>query len=126
MLRDEKDQLLALFDAPKRWCRDVEACDAKGEPVSYDDITAVAWDITGALCHLFGWNRACELFGQIARQIKPATRRQAWESRDPSIEAMRTLQEFNDKEGMTFERLRTTLEALPIWSAGRRVEHGAG
>ena len=69
MMPDEKAQLLALLEDERRWCRDAEARDADGNSVSFHDATAVAWDITGALCRLFGWRRACELFRQLDRHI---------------------------------------------------------
>ena len=58
MMPDGKALLLALLDHAGKWSRNAEALDASGNGVVYDDDAAVAWDITGALRRLFGWQRA--------------------------------------------------------------------
>ena len=93
MTQDEKDKLLDLFSARGRWCQDAEARDASGSPVHYSDEAAVAWDITGGMCRLFGWERACELFIHAADSTG-----QAGDAgpRDRAMVAMGALQDFND------------------------------
>jgi len=116
MRSEEKRQLLALFDHEHRWCREAEAQNVRGEAVRYDDAAATAWDITGALCHLFGWHRASELFAQLDRHIngrREVARRRAC---NVVINSMVALQNFNDRCDMTFELVRGQLESMPIWS----------
>jgi hypothetical protein len=111
----EKAQLLALLKHQGNWCRDAEAHDAGGEPVHYDDPSAVAWDITGALCRLFGWQRACALFRQFDRHVNGRRKEIGWPVRDAEMHAMGALQDFNDQVGMTFEVLRQRIESMPVW-----------
>jgi hypothetical protein len=66
MLHNEKNPLLALFEIKNCWCQDAEARDASGDPVKFRDPLATTWDITSAICRLFGWKQACTLFGQRA------------------------------------------------------------
>jgi len=120
MMPDEKSKLLALLEHEGKWCRGAEAHDAAGEPVRYDDCAAVAWDITGALCRLFGWQRACVLFPQIERHIIGGPKRMKWPMPDPSIDAMRELQDFNDRADVTFDELCARINELPVWS-GRNI-----
>ena len=125
MMPDEKTQLLALLEHHGKWCRDAEAHDANGEPVRCDDDAAVAWDITGALCRLFGWQRACVLFGQMERHIVGKRRTVGWPMRDTGIDAMKALQDFNDRADTTFDVLRERIEAMPVWSSGNRADGSA-
>ena len=125
MMPDEKTQLLALLEHHGKWCRDAEAHDANGDPVAYDDDAAVAWDITGALCRLFGWQRACVLFGQMERHIVGKRRTVGWPMRDTGIDAMKALQDFNDRADTTFDVLRERIEAMPVWSSGNRADGSA-
>lgn len=113
MTPDEKSQLLALLEHRGTWCREAEARDADGESVTYDDDAAVAWDITGALCRLFGWRRACDLFPQLERHVTGGASR-IGRGDDRGVDAMTALQDFNDRGDTTFEALRASLEALPI------------
>jgi hypothetical protein len=122
MMPEEKKLLLELLIHRGKWSRDVEARDADGEPVNFDDESAVSWDITGALCHLFGWKRACVLFGQLERHFVGKHKALRWPAPDPSIDAMRVLQDFNDDAKTTFEFLRRRLEEIPVWSGGSRAE----
>lgn len=115
MMPDEKEQLLALFEHEGRWCREAEAHDAHGDAVRYDDAAAVAWDITGALCRLFGWRRACVLFGQFDRHIHGRRIAAGWPARDTEIDAMAALQEFNDRVDTTFEMVRERIATMPVW-----------
>ncbi|MCA9245066.1 MAG: hypothetical protein KDA32_14000, partial [Phycisphaerales bacterium] len=64
---EEREQLLQLLNAPSRWTQHMEAQDERGAPALYDSDDAVAWDLTGALCRLFGWRRGLALFEQIDR-----------------------------------------------------------
>lgn len=115
MMPDEKSQLLALLDVPARWCRDAEALDAFGEEVRYDDASAVAWDVTGAMCLLFGWERACVLFCQLHRHIYGKRKSFGWPRRDEEMDALATLQAFNDNKSTTFEMIRGEIETMPVW-----------
>ena len=99
MMPEEKEQLLALLDHERRWCRDAEAHDANSDAVHYNDGAAVAWDVTGALCRLFGWRRACVLFGQLDRHINGKRVANGWPARDVEMDAMGALQDFNDQSG---------------------------
>ena len=122
MMPEEKNLLLHLLVHRGKWSRNVEARNANGEPVTYDDETAVAWDITGALCHLFGWKRACVLFRQLERHLVGDRKSVKWPTPDPSIDAMRVLQDFNDKADTTFDLLRRRLENMPVWNGGSRAD----
>jgi hypothetical protein len=121
MMPDEKTRLLALLEHPGKWCCDAEAQDANGDPVRFDDETAVAWDITGALCRLFGWERAQVLFSQVERHIVGERRVAGWPSCDKGIDAMKALQDFNDHVDTTFDMLRERIEAMPVWNSGNRT-----
>jgi len=117
MVQGEKDKLLSLLDSEKRWCQDAEARDMDGDPVRHSDLGAVAWDITGALCRLFGWRRARELFVQLDRHVngrrKPAYR----PGRDAGIDSMVALQDFNDRSDTTFEVLCEQIRTIPVWQS---------
>jgi hypothetical protein len=120
MMPDEKTQLLSLLEHADRWCRESEAVDARGNDVVYDDDAAVAWDITGALCRLFGWRRACVLFSQLDRHINGKRISPGWPRRDSEMDAMAALQDFNDRVDTTFELLRERLETMPVWQGNKR------
>jgi hypothetical protein len=124
MMPEEKDKLLALFDSEQRWCRDSEASDSHGEPVKFHDPEAVAWDLTGALCRLFGWPRARVLFGQVERHIFGKKRIRRFD-RDPVVDAMVALQEYNDQVDTSFETLFHQLCKMPTWqgSKGEQPTH---
>jgi hypothetical protein len=124
MMPDEKEQLLALLDHAGKWCRNAEALDADANDVVYDDEAAVAWDITGALCRLFGWQRACVLFGQLDRHIHGKRMRFGWPRCDEEMNAMAAFQEFNDRCETTFGLLRERIETMPVWQGNSR-ESGA-
>ncbi|MBN2559456.1 MAG: hypothetical protein JXQ75_00810 [Phycisphaerae bacterium] len=115
MIPEEKRQLLALFDHEHKWCRDAEAQDANGDAVRYDEAAAVAWDITGALCRLFGWRRACQLFTQLDRHINGERAEARGPSRHSEIASMVALQAFNDRLDTTFEMICGQLEGMPVW-----------
>ena len=115
MMPEEKEQLLALFDDDHKWCRDAEAHDANGDAVRYDEASAVAWDITGALCRLFGWRRACQLFTQLDRHINGAGAVARRPVRHAEIASMVALQAFNDRLETTFEMICGQLETMPVW-----------
>jgi len=125
MMPDEKAQLLALLERESSWCRDAEARDSDGRAVHFDDNTAVAWDITGALCRLFGWQRACELFRQLERHILGKPKAAGWPVPDPSIGAMKSLQEFNDHADTTLEMIREAIEKVPAWHGQRPADVSA-
>lgn len=116
MSPEEKERLLALFDHESRWCREAEARDSEGESVHYDSDVAVAWDLVGALCRLFGWARATELFGQVSRHLLKRLRHSPRLS--SPISAMATLVDFNDDPQLDFSILLAKLQGLPV--AGRR------
>lgn len=118
MMPDEKTKLLELLAEPAAWCRDAEARDADGEPVTYDSDAAVAWDLTGALCRLFGWRRACVLFPQVDRHVVGKRKGVQWPVTDPGIDAMKSLQDFNDGADTTYEMVRARLEGMPVWTSG--------
>jgi hypothetical protein len=120
MMPEEKEQLLAFLDHERRWCRDAEAHDANSDAVRYDDDAAVAWDVTGALCRLFGWQRACVLFGQLDRHINGKRVAIGWPARDAEMDAMCALQDFNDRVDMTFDMMRERIETVPVWQGNAR------
>ncbi len=127
MMPEEKEQLLALLDHERRWCRDAEAHDANSDAVHYDDDAAVAWDVTGALCQLFGWRRACVLFGQLDRHINGRRVAIGWPAGDAEMDAMGALQDFNDRVGMTFDMMRERIETMPVWHGNaRRIRAASG
>ncbi len=116
----EKAQLLDLLKHQGNWCRDAEALDAAGEPVHYDDPSAVAWNISGALCRLFGWPRACVLFRQFDRHIKGRQRAIGWLTGDAEMHAINAVQDFNDQVDMTFDAVRKKIESMPVWRGNAR------
>lgn len=124
MMQAEKERLLALFDHEQRWCQNAEACDSEGSPVRFDDAAAVAWDITGALCCLFGWDRARVLFGQLERHIN-GKKRLHWYNQSPEIESMLALQDYNDRADTSFDRMFGQLGTMPVWQGKARAVEGA-
>jgi hypothetical protein len=120
MMADEKMRLLALLEQPGKWCQDAEARDANGDPVCCDDVDAVAWDITGALCRLFSWERACVLFRQFDRHLHGKRTVFGWPRRDVEMDAMAALQAFNDRGDTTFALLRERIESMPVWQGSSR------
>jgi hypothetical protein len=125
MMPDEKTRLLALFERPGNWCRDAEARNVYGDPVSYDNYAAVSWDLTGALCRLFGWQRACVLFEQVGRHLMGKRELGRRPRADASVHAMRMLQDFNDQADITFQALRAQIETIPVWNRGSRGDGSA-
>lgn len=121
MTQDERHALLELLDHSDRWCQDHEARDATGTPTSFDADDAVAWDLTGALCRLFGWDRACALFGQFDRHIN-GKQGSVLLSRDTGIGAMVALQTFNDDPNRTYAEIRSCIDSMPIWTSGTRAD----
>ena len=120
MMAEEKEQLLALFDHQRKWCQDAEAHDADGRAVRCNDDSAVAWDVTGALCRLFGWRRACELFRQLDRHINGKRVAAGWPVRDAEMDSMAALQEFNDGIETTFDLVRNQIETMPVYHRDSR------
>ncbi len=112
MTQEEKDLLLTLLSHPSKWCKDVEARDRRGEPVHYDDPQAVAWDIVGGMCRLFGWNRAVKLFCQTWQQLtgKP----QPYPVFASEIRAMQCLQDFNDLPQTNYELVISRIRGLKV------------
>jgi len=125
MMPEEQAEILALFECEERWCREAEASDANGEPVQFDDSDAVAWDITGAMCLLFGWPRARVLFGQLEQHITGQKRPYRYD-RDPVIDAMVALQDFNDRTETTYETLLAHLRTMPVWHGAAGTPELAG
>ena len=113
MMPDEKERLLTLFDDASKWCQNCEARDGSGNPVSYTDETAVAWDIVGGMCRLFGWRRACQLFGQMHRHIGGPQRILYGQSED--MVAMAALFDFNDAGDTTFDKVVVMIRDMPVW-----------
>ena len=127
MMPEEKEQLLAFLDHERKWCRGAEARDANSDAVQYDDDAAVAWDVTGALCRLFGWRRACVLFEQLDRHINGRRVAVGWPADNAEMQAMGALQDFNDQVDMTFNTLRERLATMPVWHGNaRRTEAASG
>jgi hypothetical protein len=121
MLPEERDQLLALFGDARRWCQEAEARDQSGDPVRYSDAEAVAWDITGGVCRLFGWRRACELFPQLDRHIfgRRLGRPSQWDQPSDSMTAMAALQDYNDQHDTTYQEVFERLKTMPVWQGNR-------
>jgi hypothetical protein len=119
MMPEEKRRLLKLLDRSSRWCQHVEAQDSNANPVHYDDTTAAAWDITNALCRLFGDKRARILCAQLDRHFHGRRRALGWPPRDMELDGMVALQVFNDRGETTFEIVRARLETAPVWTSDR-------
>ncbi|MGD8452735.1 MAG: hypothetical protein PVJ57_13025 [Phycisphaerae bacterium] len=115
MMPSEKERLLALLEREASWSQGAEAHGVDGRAVCYDDEAAVAWDLTGALCRLFGWQRACVLFGQFDRHIHGKRSTFTWPKRNAELDAMVALQEYNDRRDTTFTMLRERIESMPVW-----------
>jgi hypothetical protein len=114
MRTDELNELLELFARADHWCQGAEARTAGGVPVKYSDPDAVAWDLTGALCFLFGWDRACTLFCQVDKHLLK-DRALRWRVHDVHIESMLALQEKNDSLGTTHDWLVTQLKSMRVF-----------
>ena len=121
MLPIEKQSLLNLFANQQRWCQGAEAKNEASEAVRYDDPSAVAWDITGGLCLLFGWRRALKLFSQLDRHIHHIKRSYSW-GEDPGIVSMVAIQNHNDEDGTTYEIIIEWLESMPVWISHLRTQ----
>jgi len=119
MMPREQEQLLALLAPEQHWCRDAEARDELGNPVSFDDTSATAWDLTGALCALFGWKRACELFRQLDRHIFGRKRFHSYHQ-DCEMNALAALQIYNDDRATTYEMVVAKLRTMPVWRGPQR------
>jgi len=113
MMQYEKDRMLALFENESRWCQSVEARDERGNPVHYNDQAATAWDVTGGMCFLFGWGRACKLFAQVGRHVTGLQRRR--DLCDRVMTSMVSLQDFNDSRDMTYDRVMAKLRDMPVY-----------
>ncbi len=113
MMEDEKDKLLALFENEGRWCQRVEARDQRDNPVHYNDARAAAWDVVGGMCFLFGWDRACKLFVQVAQQVTGLKHGHA--TRDREMAAMAALQDFNDKRDTTYDLIMARLRDVRVY-----------
>lgn len=118
MMQEEKDRLIALFADKHQWCQGVDARNRSGEAVRHDDKAAVAWDIVGGMCRLFGWKRASELFGPMSRHF--SGRRLSPTRQYLPTHAMTALLDFNDDGDTTYELIVTKLQELPVWR-GRRA-----
>ncbi|HOA75828.1 MAG TPA: hypothetical protein PL151_12185 [Phycisphaerae bacterium] len=114
MTQREKQELLDLFSIPANWCQETEARNWEGNSVRYDDPSAVAWDLTGAVCHLFGWERATQLFPILERYV--VGRRSDQQTANPGIASMVNLQEFNDSSDTSFDILVKRLQSIPTAS----------
>ncbi len=114
MMQNEKERLIALFADKRRWCQQVEARDATGEPVCYDHEQATAWDVVGGMCLLFGWERARRLFPHVGRNVAFDHRRLA-DLRDPEVAAMSALLDFNDEGHTTHALILARLREMPVY-----------
>ena len=116
MTQNEKDSLLSTLSVSSSWCKEMEARDGSGESVHFDDPAAVAWDLTGSVCFLFGWDRAQQLFVQLERHLLNGKR----SGREPNvgIASMVALQEFNDRPETTHEMLLGRIRTIPVWVRG--------
>jgi hypothetical protein len=112
MMQHEKNKLLALFENESRWCQHVEARDERGRPVHYHDKKAVAWDVVGGMCLLFGWERACKLFGPVAWHVGGHQRYLTYG--DWEMTAMASLQNFNDKCDTTYALIMARLRVVQV------------
>lgn len=112
MTQAEKERLLTLFASKSAWCQRFEARDARGVAVRYNDEHAVAWDVVGGMCLLFGWERASELFEQTGRQIAGAKRGAGL--RNHAIAAMATLLDFNDRYDTSYDLIMSRLRNLRV------------
>ena len=127
MMQHEKDGLITLLSSRERWCRDAEARDRRGQAVHFDDPAAVAWDLTGALCLLFGWARAIQLFPQLERHLtgrnRSSDRPRLQLANEPQIISMVAIQEYNDLSDNTYEMMLDRLQTLTVY---RPEAHRAG
>lgn len=114
MMQNEKTRLLALFADERKWCQRVEARDAQGHPVRFDDQRAAAWDVVGGMCLLFGWPRACKLFPQVGRTVALA-KRPLVGCRDREMSAMTALLDFNDDQSTTHALILARLREVPVY-----------
>ncbi len=113
MSASEQDRLKAFFDVAARWCQAAEARDERGEPVAFTDYTAVAWDLPGALCRLFGWSRAAELFPALARHV-PRLHQGERAGGAGAIDALVALQNWNDDPTTTHAEITALIHVLPV------------
>lgn len=113
MTQNEREQLLNLFVDKQRWSQGSEARTESGDPVSFDDDSASAWDLVGGLCKLFGWKRANQLFDQLHRHIIGQTFDSPNQASDSS--AMSALIDYNDASDTTYEKMMATLRDIPAW-----------
>jgi hypothetical protein len=112
MTQDEKNRLLELFKNEHRWCKNAEARDKRGKPVHYSDKAAVAWDLIGGMCVLFGWERAVKLFIDVARHV--TGQQEDWADREWTMAAMASVQDFNDKRETTYPLIIARLRSMPV------------
>jgi hypothetical protein len=117
MTQEEKDRILALLGSDRGWCQEAEARDGRGSAVRHSDAAAVAWDLTGALCHLFGWDRAMLLFPQLARHLtgrRPPFGRHWAQPQDPQMASMAALQDYNDQPTTDHESMMARLAVVRV------------
>jgi hypothetical protein len=113
MMSEEKQELLALLSDPHHWYQSAEARGADGQAVNHSDPEATAWDLTGAVCPLIGWRRACELFVQIERRLHPP-HPAGLDGGDAAISAMIGLQSWNDDPQTSHPQLLTAMARVPV------------
>lgn len=119
MTEHEKQELLNMFAVPGNWCQESEARNWRGESVPYDDPGAVAWDLTGGVCRLFGWDRAIELFPLMEPHM--TGRKHEPRQTNPGIASMAALQDFNDSSDTSYDILLLRLQNLPARGNAREV-----
>lgn len=120
MKADEKIKLLEMFDSARKWCQGSEARNQAGDPIRYDDPTAVSWDLVGGMCHLFGWRRASSLFRQFHDSI--VGHHSNLPPNNEDIAAMSALIDFNDAENTSFESIIKAVQDMPVWTQRIPVE----
>ncbi len=113
MSSSEQDRLAGLLDDAQRWSQGAEARDDQGEPVAFSDHTAVAWDLSGALCRLFGWPRAAELFPEVARHV-PGQDEHERGGGAGAIDALVALQNWNDDPQTAHADVLALVRRVPV------------
>jgi hypothetical protein len=113
----KKETLLDLLCDERRRCKGAEARGQHGNAVRYDDVTAVAWDLTGATCSLFGWQRARVLLYRFDGLITGRQREYRF-GQNSGIAALAALQDFNELGATTYDEISAGLSRMPA----RRAE----
>lgn len=116
MKLEEKRTLLRIFSNEQSWCKHAEARDRRGNPVKYDDASAVSWDLVGGMCHAFGWKRASQLFAEMWN-FDNAPSRRYWTRQDKAYMAMAKMMDFNDHAETSFLNIVARIKDIKPWRA---------